>query len=251
MQLQHKRTRLLLILSGIFITSAITAELISSKLVQVSLDWGFINLGTYVTIIGILPWPVVFLTTDIVNEFYGRKVVRWLSVLTCFMIGYSFLIVFLGMQPAAFTGSPDAPIPGVADDKTFNLVFGQSLWIIIGSITAFLVSQLIDSFMFWLIRERTGERFIWLRSTGSTLVSQLVDSFVVLYIGFVIPGKFSHEQWWETGWVNYVLKLVIAVGLTPLIYLSHYLVKKYLGDTDAEQQIRHTAEESLKHPVEP
>ncbi|MGL5891957.1 MAG: queuosine precursor transporter, partial [Bacteroidia bacterium] len=97
---------------------------------------------------------------------------------------------------------------------------------------------------------RTGERFIWLRSTGSTIVSQIIDSFVVLYIGFVVPGKFTYAQWWETGWVNYGLKLVIALGLTPLIYLSHYLVKKYLGDKDAEQQIRHTAEESLKQSVE-
>lgn len=250
MQLQHKRTRLLLILSAIFITSAITAELISAKLIQVPLDLGFVNLGTYVAIIGILPWPVVFLTTDIVNEFYGRKVVRWLSVLTSCMIAYSFVIVYLGMQPKAFTGSPEAPIPGVADDTTFNLVFGQSLWIIIGSITAFFISQLIDSFMFWIIRERTGGRFIWLRSTGSTVISQLIDSFVVLYIGFVVPGKFTHAQWWESGWLNYVLKLVIALGLTPLIYLFHYLVKKYLGKDDAEQQIRHTAEESLHHKTD-
>lgn len=249
MQLQHKRTRLLLILSAVFITSAITAELISSKLFQVSLNFGFVHLGTYVTIVGIIPWPVVFLTTDIVNEFYGRKVVRWLSILTCVMIAYAFIIVFIAMQPTAFTGSADAPIPGVPNDSTFTLVFGQSLYIIVGSITAFLISQLVDSFLFWFIRERTGGRFIWLRSTGSTLISQLIDSFVVLYIGFVIPGKFTHAQWIETGWVNYGLKLVIAVGLTPLVYLFHAVVKRYLGNEAAEQQVRHTAEESLHHPV--
>lgn len=248
MLLHSKRTRLLLILSAIFISSAITAELISSKLFQVHLNFGFIHLGSYVTIIGIIPWPVVFLTTDIVNEFFGRKVVRWLSVLTCFMIAYAFLIVFIAMQPAAFTGSAEQPIPGVPTDATFNLVFGQSLFIIIGSITAFLVSQLIDSLLFWFIRERTGGKMIWLRSTGSTLVSQLADSFIVLYIGFVITGRLTYEQLITIGFTNYVLKLLIAVALTPLVYLFHFIVKRYLG-ADAYEQIKHSAEESLHHPV--
>jgi uncharacterized integral membrane protein (TIGR00697 family) len=246
MILQSKKSRLLLILSAIFITSAITAELISSKLFQVHLKIGSLDLGTYTSIIGILPWPIVFLTTDIVNEFYGRKVVRFISILTAAMIAYCFFIVTAGMQPHAFTGNPEGTIPGVANDTQFNAVFGQSKWIIVGSICAFIISQLVDSGIFWILKKRTGEKFIWLRSTGSTVISQLIDSFVVLFIAFVIPGILTMSQFWATAFTNYVLKLLIAIGLTPLIYLGHFLVKKYLGKEAAEQQEEKVMEESLK-----
>lgn len=219
----NKSTRLLIVLVAVFITCAVTAELISSKLFQVDLG----SLGTYVSIVGIFPWPVVFLTTDIINEFYGRKILRLVSVITSAMIALCFVIVYTAMQPAAFV------VPGVADDAQFNAVFGQSLWIIIGSITAFFIGQLVDSFVFWFVKKRTGEKMIWLRSTGSTVISQLIDSFVVLYIGFVVPGIFTMSQFWSTGFTNYTLKLMIAVALTPLIYLFHWIVEKYLGDERA------------------
>ena len=96
------------------------------------------------------------------------------------------------------------------------------------SIAAFLLSQLMDATLFHWIKRKTGNRFIWLRSTGSTVISQLVDSFVVLYIGFVLPGTLSFNQFLQIAPTNYLLKLIIAVSLTPLIYLGHYLVKKYL-----------------------
>ncbi|MDQ3111603.1 MAG: queuosine precursor transporter [Bacteroidota bacterium] len=235
----NKKTKLLLILTAIFITSAITAELISAKLFQA-------NLGFFVftSIIGILPWPIVFLVTDTINEFYGPKIVRTVSVITAFMIGFCFLIVNFAMMPHAFTGDPPGSIPGIANDEQFNMVFGQSKWIIAGSITAFIVGQLVDSFVFWFLRKRTGGKLIWLRATGSTLISQLVDSFVVLFIAFVIPGKFTMEQFWTIGLTNYCFKLIIAIGLTPLIYLGHFLVKKYLGKEAAEHQEEKVAEEA-------
>lgn len=250
MILQNKRDRLFLVLAGIFITSAITAELISNKLFVVDLNFGGLNLGTYVSIVGILPWPVVFLATDIINEFYGRSVVRKLSIITCVMIAYAFLILRVAMRPHAFTGDPAGSIPGVANDEQFNIVFGQAGWIIAGSITAFIVSQLVDSFVFWFVRDRTGGKMIWLRATGSTLVSQLIDSFVVLYIGFVLPGKFTMSQFWSTGATNYIFKLMIALALTPLIYLFHYIVKLYLGAEVSHNQVRHSAQESLHHKVD-
>lgn len=245
-----KRTRLLLILSGIFITSAITAELISSKLFAADLG----PFGTYISIIGIIPWPVVFLVTDTINEFYGPKVVRTLSIITCCMIAFCFIIVFVAMVPPAFV--PDKPAgagpewkPGVANDEQFNTVFGQSQWVIAGSITAFLIGQLVDSFIFWFVRKRTGGKMIWLRSTGSTLVSQLIDSFVVLYIAFVIPGRFTMAEFWKIGITNYTFKLMIAIALTPLIYLMHWLVEKYLGKGNAHLQEEVVAEEATKEEI--
>lgn len=231
----NKPTRLLIVLIAVFITCAVTAELISSKLFEVDLNFGFINLGSYISIIGILPWPIVFLTTDIINEFYGRKVLRFVSVITSCMIALCFVIVYLGMKPDAVV------FPGVANDEQFNTVFGQSMWIIAGSITAFMVGQLVDSFVFWFFKKRTGGKYVWLRTTGSTIISQLIDSFVVLFIGFVVPGIFTMQQFWSTGATNYLLKLMIAIGLTPLIYLFHWLVEKYLGEEKAHL-LEHSAE---------
>lgn len=239
----NKPTRLLIVLIAVFLTCAITAELISSKLFVLDLNFGWINLGSYVSIIGILPWPIVFLTTDIINEFYGRKILRMVSVLTAAMIALTFAIVFAGMGPDAYVGDPAHPIKGVANNYQFNGVFGQSLWIIAGSITAFFIGQLIDSLVFWFFKKRTGEKFIWLRSTGSTVISQLIDTFVVLYIGFIVPGRATMEWFWSTGTTNYCLKLLVAVALTPLIYLFHYVVEKYLGEEKAHL-LEHAAEKT-------
>jgi uncharacterized integral membrane protein (TIGR00697 family) len=229
----NKPTRLLIVLIAVFITCALTAELISSKLFQVDLG----SMGTYVSIVGIFPWPVVFLTTDIINEFYGRKILRMVSVITSVMIALCFVIVYIAMRPAAFV------VPGVATDEQFNAVFGQSMWIIAGSITAFFIGQLVDSFVFWFVKKRTGGKMIWLRSTGSTVISQLIDTFVVLFIGFVVPGIFSMAQFWSTGCTNYIFKLMIAVALTPVVYLFHWLVEKYLGDEKAHL-LEHAAEKA-------
>lgn len=227
----NKPTRLLIVLIAVFITCAVTAELISSKLFEIDLG----SLGTYISIVGIFPWPVVFLTTDIINEFYGRKIVRMVSVITSVMIALCFVIVYIAMRPKAFA------VPGVATDEQFNAVFGQSMWIIAGSITAFFVGQLVDSFVFWFFKKRTGGKMIWLRTTGSTIISQLIDTFVVLFIGFVVPGIFSMAQFWSTGCTNYIFKLMIAVALTPLIYLFHWIVERYLGEEKAHL-LEHAAE---------
>jgi uncharacterized integral membrane protein (TIGR00697 family) len=116
----------------------------------------------------------------------------------------------------------------LSDDASFNKVFGQAQMVIVGSICAFLVSQILDASLFMWIKSKTGERFIWLRSTGSTLISQLIDSYIVLYIGFVLPGTLSFTDFMEIAPTNYVLKIVIAILLTPLIYLGHYLIKRFV-----------------------
>jgi len=126
---------------------------------------------------------------------------------------------------------PAHEIPGskLATNSAYNLVFGQAQAVIVGSIVAFLVSQLLDAFLFEKIKQRTGNKFIWLRSTGSTMISQLIDSYIVLYIGFVLPGAMTLETYFEVAPTNYILKMLIAILLTPLIYLGHYLVKRYLN----------------------
>lgn len=217
-------------LAGLMITNAVTAELISSKLIDIPLqfnlgDWHF---GPFTTIVGVLPWPIVFILTDLLNEFYGEKAVKRLSWITAILIGYCFLLVYTSLQIPASTLVSG---PGLASDKEYNLIFGQAPWIILGSICAFIASQLLDTTVFHWIKNKTGNRYIALRSTGSTVISQLIDSMVVLYIGFVIPGKLTMAEFFRIVPVNYSLKLLIAIALTPVIYLGHWLMRKWLSQS--------------------
>src|SRR5690606_31112941 len=111
----------------------------------------------------------------------------------------------------------------------FTRIFGQGLWIIFGSMVAFLIGQFIDVMVFHRIRRVTGEGKIWLRATGSTLVSQFIDSFVVLIIAFYIGSDWDLVRVLAIGVVNYIYKFWIAILLTPLIYLAHNVIERYLG----------------------
>lgn len=231
-QLQfNKRSQWLFIfLSGLFVTNAITAELISNKLIEIPITFSLAgnDFGPFTTIVGVLPWPVVFILTDVLNEFYGQKAVRRLSWITSILIAYCFIVVTIALQ------IPAKEIPGstLATDAEFSKVFGQAQMVIVGSIAAFLFSQLLDAFLFDKIKARTGNRYIWMRSTGSTVISQFIDSVVVLYIGFVLPGAITFNEFLQIAPTNYLLKLIIAVSLTPLIYLVHYLVRRFLHKDD-------------------
>jgi hypothetical protein len=216
---------LFIILAGFFVTNAIVGELIGGKLIQI---------GPFTMSIGIIPWPVVFLTTDIINEYFGKKGVRRLTLLTAGLIVYTFILLLAGMS---ITASGISPV----SDEQFRGVFGQSMWIIIGSIAAFLTSQLVDVMVFWFIRKKTGRSMIWLRATGSTVVSQLIDTFIVTGIAFWLPGKLGFTDYINTAFTGYTAKLIIAVCLTPLIYLGHALVHRYLGKDQSEKIVDETA----------
>lgn len=212
--LQTRKEIAFMIMAGIFITSAIVAELISCKIVDI---------GLYPIIAGIVPWPIVFLLTDVMNEYFGKQAVKRLSWITVVLIAFCFLIVYVAVELPIASNSP-------VNDAEFRKVFAGSLPIMLGSITAFILSQLVDVQLFALFSKLTKGKMIWLRSTGSTVVSQLIDSYTVLLIGFLIPGIISFEDFLLFGITGYLTKLVIAVGLTPLIYVMHYLAKGILGD---------------------
>jgi uncharacterized integral membrane protein (TIGR00697 family) len=221
-----RREWLFIFLAGLFVTNAITAELISNKLIEIPVRIG--ELGPFTTIVGVIPWPVVFILTDLLNEFYGEKAVRRLSWITAILIAYCFLIVSIALALPA----KEIPGSGLATDFEFSKVFGQAQSVIIGSIAAFLLSQLLDATLFHWIKRKTGNKYIWLRSTGSTVISQFIDTVVVLYIGFVLPGTIRMSDFLSIAPTNYFLKLLIAILLTPLIYLGHFLVKRYLKEHD-------------------
>ena len=231
-QASSRREWLFVFLAGFFITNAVTAELISNKLIDVPLTFSFFGseLGPFVTVVGVLPWPLVFICTDLINEFYGKKAIRRLSWITAALISYCFIMVTVALAIPANT----AISPNTANDFEFTKVFGQSQWVIVGSVFAFMFSQLLDATLFAWIKQKTGNRHIWLRSTGSTVISQLIDSYIVIYIGFILPGTLPISAFWEIAPTNYVLKLIIAILLTPLIYLGHYAVRRYLGESSLE-----------------
>src|ERR1700757_1959271 len=234
MNLNSKKDVVFLILAGFFITNAIVAELIGGKLVMF--------FGTFVQSVGIVLWPVVFVLTDIVNEFYGQSGVRKLSYITLCLIAFTFTYLFICMHIPAVAFSP-------VSDENFKKVFGQSMYIMIGSMIAFIVSQLVDSGIFWILRNKTGKKMMWLRSTGSTVVSQLVDTFIVQFIAFVVPGVWTMDVFLRNASFGYVFKLLVAVAIIPVIYLVHFLIDKYIGEHTSHDMVKHTAEDALHHEI--
>jgi queuosine precursor transporter len=248
--LSDKSTKLFLILSGFFIANAMIAEFIGVKIFSLEDTVGIerlelplfgSNFSFHLTA-GVLLWPVVFIMTDIINEYYGSKGVKFLSYLTVTLIAYSFLMFSgaIGLKPSEYF-----TIGNNIDNanNAFRGIFGQGLWIIIGSMVAFLIGQVLDVLVFHRIKKATGEKRIWLRATGSTLISQLVDSFVVLFIAFYIGRRIQEGQGdaWTlkqilvTGTGNYIYKFIVAIVLTPVIYLIHGVIEKYLGHDKAAE----------------
>jgi uncharacterized integral membrane protein (TIGR00697 family) len=187
-----------------------------------------------------LLWPLEFVITDIVNEYYGPKAVRRISLIAVALISYAFVMFYLAMSaaPAGFWVESKMQNGVPSMQLAFEAIFGQGMWIIIGSIIAFMVSQLIDVTVFHQIKKRTGEKMIWLRSTGSTVVSQLVDSFVVLFIAFKIGNGWAWSTVLAVGVVNYMYKFTMAIVLTPLIHLMRNRIENYVGAEAAEKMKR-------------
>ena len=245
--LGDKKAKLFIVLSGIFLTNAIIAELVGVKIfslestlgvgpAQLEILPGF-TLDFNLTA-GVVIWPVVFLTTDVINEYFGKEGVRRISFLTAGLIGYIFLVIMVVtiLPPAEFwldVNNSDDLGNAFNIDFAFQKIFRQGAGIIIGSLTAFLIGQLIDVFVFQRLRKVTGSKYVWLRATGSTLVSQFIDSFVVLGIAFYIFGNWSLALVISVGIINYIYKFTMAIVLTPVIYLAHYLIDGYLGKEEA------------------
>jgi uncharacterized integral membrane protein (TIGR00697 family) len=253
--MRDKSSILFYILGSFFIANALLAEFIGVKIFSLENSLGIepIKLSffgktdlSFNLTAGVLLWPVVFIMTDIINEYFGRRGVRFLSFTAAILIAYAFLMVFfaIGLSPAEFWIERNTPSGVINMDLAFNTVFGQGLWIIIGSLTAFLIGQLVDVTVFHYLRSFTGSRKIWIRATGSTLVSQFIDSFVVLFIAFYIGAGWELSLVLAIGVVNYIYKFFIAVVLTPLLYLLHSLIDLYLGKELSEKLIEEAAKSS-------
>ncbi|MBP7184779.1 MAG: queuosine precursor transporter [Saprospiraceae bacterium] len=265
--LTKKEIVLFIILSGVFISTALISEMIGVKIFSLEKTFGFEPTNfhffdqkglSFNLTIGVILWPVVFIMTDIINEYYGKHGVRFLSYLTVVLIAFAFLMFYLAINvvPADFWPQSHIHSDYSATEKQFilnkvgdlnyayKLILGQGAWIIVGSLIAFLIGQFIDVIVFQRIKIVTGENKIWLRATGSTIISQLIDSFVVLFIAFYIGAGWDFNLVLAIGLMNYIYKFTIAIILTPLIYILHDIIEKYLGD-DLASKMRYAALHNL------
>jgi queuosine precursor transporter len=244
--LKDKATKLFLIITAFFVANALIAECIGGKIFSLEKVFGlapsnFTLLGekglSVSLTCGVILWPLEFIISDIVNEYYGPKAVRRISYIASALIIYAFCMFYLAMNiPATDSWSDSKIAEGVPNmNLAFNTVFGQGMWIIVGSLVAFMVSQLIDVTVFHKIKKITGEKKVWLRATGSTLISQLVDSFIVLFIAFYIGNNWSMQTVLAICLMNYAYKCFVAILLTPLIYFLENRIDHYLGKEKATE----------------
>ncbi len=253
--LEDKRNKLFVVLAGIFLTNAIVAELIGVKIFSGEQSLGLhpanLNILGFVMdfnlTAGAVIWPVVFITSDLINEYFGKPGVKRISYMAAGFIAYSFLVIYLTIRlpPAQWwldANNHDNAGNFFNMDFAFNKILGQGQRIIVSSLAAFLIGQLVDVFVFQKLRKITGSKMLWLRATGSTLVSQFIDSFVVLYLAFT--GIFTNDQLLAIGITNYLYKFTIAILLTPLIYAGHHVIDRYLGKEVAAKLSEESANKS-------
>jgi uncharacterized integral membrane protein (TIGR00697 family) len=244
--LNDKATRLYIILGAFFVASAIVAEMIGVKLFQLETALGipkadFTLLGqhhlSFVLSVGVLPWPIIFIMTDVINDYYGVRGVRFLTLLTAALIAFTYVLMWFAIRMPPdpgwwITSSAKQGVPNM--QAAFRSIFGQGNNIIIGSLTAFIIGQLVDARVFRSFKRITGDRRIWLRATGSTLISQLIDSVVVTYVAFWLFKGMPFAQCTAMVITAYCYKFLIALLATPLIYLVHAGVERYMGKEKAE-----------------
>jgi uncharacterized integral membrane protein (TIGR00697 family) len=232
----RRKQQLYLVLSAIFLVNALLAEIIGVKIFSVEKTFGLTGDLTA----GVLVWPVVFVTTDVINEYFGRRGVLRISFLTAGLLLYAFLVIYgtTKLAPADFwlaVNKTDALGRPFDIEFAYQSIFRQGLGIIVGSLVAFVVGQVLDASVFQAFRRFTGSKHVWLRATGSTLISQLVDSFVVLYVAFYVFGNWTMSQVLAVAKFNYWYKFAAAIALTPLLYLAHFLIDRYLGPQETAE----------------
>ncbi len=254
--LNDKPTKLYIILCSFFVASALIAEFMGVKIFSLEKTLGmqpsdislFGNKYSFNLSAGVLLWPVIFVMTDIINEYYGKKGVRYMTYIGAALIAYAFFMLYFSihLSPADFWITNKQSVGIVDYNKAYGAVFGQSLGIILGSLFAFILGQLLDVVVFHKIKKLTGEKYLWLRATGSTLFSQLIDSFVVITFAFylypmIVSGNgkpWALDLVLSIGLGNYIYKFVVAIGMTPVIYGVHRVIERYMGHELAEEMRR-------------
>ncbi len=187
---------------------------------------------------GMLTFPVTFLITDLLNDYYGKKAARRVV-----WIGFAMAMIVFGVVNIA-QAMPAWDVSFNVTQAAFDSIFGSAKVMYVASLMAYLVGNFSDIAIFGLLKRVTRGRLIWLRATGSTVVSQVVDSFIVTYLAFglgrmLIPGSGTPMPFGEiikTAATGYTLKFVIAIAITPIIYLGHRILRGWFGMTPLPSQ---------------
>ena len=236
----RKEQKLFVILSGIFIANTLIAEFIGGKIFSLQ-EWLSISnfnfhlfgmkMGLDFTA-GVLIWPVVFILTDIINDYYGVKGVRFITFLSVGIIIYAFIAVNFAINAPAAGWWLDINKQNYQIDaqQSFAFIFGQGQNIIIGSLVAFALGQILDAYIFKTIKNTNRGGQLWFRATVSTLISQFFDSFVVIFIAFKIGQNWTWQQTISVSINNYLYKGILAIISIPLLILIHKLIHSYLGN---------------------
>jgi len=243
------------VLCALFVGFFVAAEVLGGKLFRFTLfgvgpdDIGLGDGTEFVATAGILAFPLTFVMTDIVNEYFGRPIVRlftWIAIAVNLLL-QPVIRAAIAVPAISFTvGVTDADM-----QRGFQVAFGQTSSIVVASLCAFALAQWLDVWIFTWLRRSTGGKWLWLRAQGSTIVSQLIDTVAVIYLAFVvIPLVTGNEPWtlanaFSVSLTNYVYKFLIAVGATPALYLVHAAVDGYLGKEAAHALVHHA------HPSDP
>ena len=205
------RDQFYLVLSGIFIASLVTCNLIANKFVSV--DLGF---KVFIVSAGILPYPLTFLVTDLISELYGQKKAN-LVVFSGFVASvFDLIFLWLGSQFSAISGS-------IVDDITYDSVFQNAWRLIAASMVAYLFAQFVDVRIFHFWKRLTKGKHLWLRNNGSTIASQLIDTSLVVCILFV--GVWESDQIYSAILDGWLFKMLMAFIDTPIIYGVIHLLK--------------------------
>lgn len=217
------RAKLFLSLTAVFVTSLVVGDLIGGKLMGVPL-FGQVH---YLSV-GFIPFPITFLLTDLLNEFYGKRAARTVTWVGFGMAVFTLVVVTVAV---AMPWHPDTLQPGWTGltPSTFDAVFASGRRILIASMTAYVVAQLIDIAVFHRLKSLTKGKLLWVRATGSTVISQLIDTIVIQSL--VWSGNLDVPRLTNLIITSWVGKVFIAVLLTPLIYAGHALVQRVLGLT--------------------
>ena len=210
-QQNNFKEQLYLVLSGIFIASLVTCNLIANKFVTV--DLGF---KVFIVSAGILPYPLTFLVTDLISELYGQRKAN--LVVFCGFIASLFVLLFLWLG-GQFNSIPES----LVNDEIYNSVFQNAWRLIAASMIAYLFAQFVDVRIFHFWKKLTDGKHLWLRNNGSTIVSQLVDTTLVICILFV--GVWDTDQILSAIIDGWIFKMLMALFDTPIIYAIIYLLK--------------------------
>lgn len=221
--------RLYVWLTAFFVACLLIADIVGIKLFHIPLPFKLFGYDAIEHTCGMITFPVTFLLTDLINEYYGSKGARRVTYIGLAMAAFVFIIMNLAQA------MPYLDAPFNIKQESFDAVFGSAKLMYVASMSAYLVGQLADIWVFKAIKRSTGGKLLWLRATGSTIISQMLDSFVVSYIAFGIgktltgqPGA-SIPEVLKIAATGYTLKFVLAVCITPLIYLGRGILHRWFG----------------------